>query len=246
MLRLATYNVHKCLGLDRRRKPGRIIAVLNALEADVVALQEVDHRLAPRRAALPRALIAHETDFDVLALATSAHSLGWHGQVILTRRGIAVTGVVRIALPGLEPRGAVLADLALPDGAALRVVGVHLGLVRRYRLMQLAAIGAVLGRHQAMPAVVLGDFNEWSRAGGTATLGAAFRVHAPGPSFPALRPVAALDRVALGPGLQLRAAGVCKAAPARIASDHLPVWADVVVDRQPGPPAPLRVPGAVG
>jgi len=232
MLRLASYNVHKCLGLDRRRKPGRIIAVLDALGADVVALQEVDHRLAPRHAALPRALIAHETDFEVLPLAVSAPSLGWHGQAILTRRGIGVTGLARIQLPGLEPRGAVMADLALPGGAALRVVGVHLGLVRRYRLMQLAAIRAALGGHVAMPTVILGDFNEWSVAGGTATLGEGFRVHAPGLSFPALRPVAALDRVAPGPGVHLRAAGVLRTAPARIASDHLPVWADITVDRR--------------
>lgn len=244
MLRLASYNVHKCRGFDRRRRPARIIAVLNALEADVVVLQEVDHRLSPRRAALPRALIAQETDFDVPPLATSGHSLGWHGQAILVRRGIAVTGLARIQLPGLEPRGAVLADLGLADGRVLRVVGVHLGLVRRYRLLQLAAIRAALAARALMPTAILGDFNEWSAAGGTATLGAAFRVHAPGLSFPALRPVAALDRVALGPGLHLRAAGVLKAAPARTASDHLPVWADLSIDRPVQGPSGIRAPGS--
>jgi len=242
-VRLASYNIHKCLGLDRRRRPGRIVAVLNALQADIVALQEVDHRLAPRRAALPRALLSHETDLAVLPFALGEASLGWHGQVILVRRCVTVTAVLRLQLPGLEPRGAVLAELALPGGAALRVVGVHLGLVRRYRLMQLDAIRVALSRRAPMATAVLGDFNEWSQGGGTATLGAEFRVHAPGPSFPALRPVAALDRIALGPGLHLRAAGVLRAAPARIASDHLPVWADLAVDRAVTP-APAA--GAAG
>ncbi|MGB2893339.1 MAG: endonuclease/exonuclease/phosphatase family protein, partial [Albidovulum sp.] len=86
-LRLASYNVHKCLGMDRRRSPERIVSVLNALDADIVALQEVDHRLPPRPAALPRALIERETDFGVLPFAPEGPSLGWHGQTMLVRRG---------------------------------------------------------------------------------------------------------------------------------------------------------------
>ena len=94
-LRLASYNVHKCLGMDRRRSPERIVSVLNALDADIVALQEVDHRLPPRPAALPRALIERETDFGVLPFAPEGPSLGWHGQTMLVRRGIAVEKVRR-------------------------------------------------------------------------------------------------------------------------------------------------------
>ena len=40
-LRIATYNVHRCRGLDGRTRPERIAAVLRAIDADVVALQEV-------------------------------------------------------------------------------------------------------------------------------------------------------------------------------------------------------------
>jgi endonuclease/exonuclease/phosphatase family metal-dependent hydrolase len=228
-LRLASYNVHKCLGMDRRRRPERIVAVLNALQADIVVLQEVDHRLPPRPAALPRRLIERETDFGILPFASDGPSLGWHGQTILVRNGLAVAKIRRILLPGLEPRGAILAELA-PEAGGIRVVGAHLGLIRRYRTMQVAAIKAALGRRDAMPTAILGDFNDWSARGGGEALAPGFRLHAPGPSFPAPRPLGALDRVALSDGLHLVAAGVHHAAPAAIASDHLPIWAEVLTD----------------
>lgn len=228
-LRLASYNVHKCLGIDRRRSPERIIAVLNALEADIVALQEVDHRLPPRPEALPRALIESETDFGILPFAPDGPSLGWHGQTILVRRGIAVEKVHRILLPGLEPRGAILAELA-PEHGGLRVIGAHLGLFRRYRRMQFAAIRAAISHREERPTAILGDFNDWSAHGGADALGPSFRLHAPGPSFPAPRPVAALDRVAISSGLHLVTAGVHHLAPAKLASDHLPVWVDLRVE----------------
>ena len=225
-LRLATYNVHKCVGLDRRRRPERILEVINALSADIVALQEVDHRIPPRPAALPPDLIAHETDFGVLPFAPNETSLGWHGQTILVRHGLKVETVRRVLLPGLEPRGAILAELDLPGGP-FRVVGVHLALIRRYRLMQLAAIRAAIGRRGDMPTVILGDYNEWTSHGCTEVLSPGFRLHAGGPSFPAARAFGALDRIAISEGVHLRHAGIHSDTPARVASDHLPLWADV-------------------
>ncbi len=228
-LRLASYNVHKCVGLDRRRQPERILAVLNALDADIIALQEVDLRLPPRPEALPRSLIERETDFGVLPFAPDGPSLGWHGQTILVRRALSVAKVRRILLPGLEPRGAILAELA-PESGGFRVVGAHLALIRRYRTMQFAAIRAAISRRDAMPTAILGDFNDWTTRGGAEALGPSFRLHAPGPSFPAARPLRALDRVALSAGLHLVTAGIHRSAPAKIASDHLPVWADIRID----------------
>ncbi|WP_264772091.1 endonuclease/exonuclease/phosphatase family protein [Defluviimonas salinarum] len=237
MLRLASYNVHKCLGLDRRRLPRRVLSVINAVGADILALQEVDHRLAPRPAALPHRLIERETDYTVPPFALDGPSLGWHGQTILVRREIEVTALRRIALPGLEPRGAVLLEAETTAGA-IRVVGVHLGLIRRYRTMQIAAIRAAIGRRTAMPTAILGDYNDWSVRGSGEALAPEFRLHAPGASFPAARPIAPLDRIALGPGLHLVDAGVHASAPARIASDHLPIWADLRIDPPPTGSAP--------
>lgn len=229
MIRLASYNVHKCVGMDRRRRPERVIAVLKSLGADVVALQEVDHRLGSRPAALPPGLIADHTDLSPLPYALGPQSLGWHGQTILVRRSLNVSAIRRLELPGLEPRGAIMAEIETEAGP-IRVVGAHLALIRRYRLMQFAAIRAALSRRTPMPTAILGDFNDWSRRGSGGALGSDFRMHSPGASFPATRPMGALDRIAIGGGLHIHNAGVHTHAPASVASDHLPIWVDVRID----------------
>lgn len=231
-LRLASYNIHKCLGMDRRRSAARVLEVIAEVDADVIVLQEVDHRIGQRKAALSAGLIHSEGIYHALPFATNEVSLGWHGQSILVRNGIVVETLQRINLPGLEPRGAVMADLRTQRGH-VRVVGVHLGLVRRYRQMQFRAIRKVLDGLEQMPTIIIGDFNEWSQTNGVAPLSQGFRVHAPGRSYPAVRPVARLDRIAVGTGAHLEAAGVHLSALARVASDHLPIWATLRLD-EPG------------
>ncbi len=112
---------------------------------------------------------------------------------------------------------------------------MHLGLLRRHRTQQLTTIRKALSAMPDMPTAILGDFNEWSMRGGMEPLTPAFRVHAPGRSFHASRPVAALDRVALNAALHLRDAGVIDSHLARAASDHLPIWADVRAESEPLP-----------
>ena len=236
-IRVASYNIRKCIGLDRKREPGRIADVLNGLGADVIALQEADRRMGARPAALPRALIENETDFQIAPLAEGDDSLGWHGNALLLRDGVHIGGTARIELPGLEPRGAVLAEIH-GDRGSLRIVGVHLGLMRRHRQRQLDTIRTALAAREDMATVVLGDFNEWSADRGLEALGTSMEVHAPGHSFHAARPIAALDRIALSRELTLEDAGVVETSLSRRASDHLPIWADI---SQPAPgPAPSK------
>ena len=225
MIRIASYNLQKCVGLDLRRRPDRILNVIADLAAQVVVLQEADKRLAPRMAALPHEM-AEAEGWQVVEFGQPGGSLGWHGNAMLLRPGLRVIETQHIELPGLEPRGAVRADLDT-DLGPLRVVGLHLGLVRRYRLLQVAAIMRALARLAPCPTVLAGDFNDWR--GGAALDAAAKGVGfvTTGPSFPAPRPVARLDRLALSPDLEALATGVHRARPARVASDHLPVWADV-------------------
>ncbi|PYE86156.1 endonuclease/exonuclease/phosphatase family protein [Pseudoroseicyclus aestuarii] len=226
-LRLASYNIRKALGTDRRRDPRRTCTVIAALDADAVVLQEADLRLGPRPTALPAAEIAGLTGLVPAELGQSARSLGWHGNAILLRPGIPVTALHRHHLPGLEPRGCVAADLQTAIGP-LRVVGAHLGLLRASRRLQLVAILEMLSRLPPMPTVIAGDFNEWSRRTGLGRLThGAFTVHAPGRSFHSRRPVAALDRIATSEGLRLTQSGVWAAPPAPHASDHLPIWAEL-------------------
>lgn len=220
--RLASYNMRKCLGLDRRRDPLRNLEVINSIGADIVALQEADRRLGKRPAALPRDLIRAQSDFTPIDLDETGVSLGWHGNAVLVRNGLQVSGIQRLILPGLEPRGAVIAEVG-----DLRVVAVHLGLIRRYRLQQMGAIIAALDALAPMPTVITGDFNEWSASRGMEPLEQHFTVHSPGLSFHAARPVAALDRFVISKDVQLKTAGVVQSAQAKRASDHLPIWADL-------------------
>lgn len=222
-LRIASYNIRKTRGLDQRRDPVRIVSVINSLDADVVALQEADRRLGERPAALSQELIEAETDFRVVPLAANETSLGWHGNAILVRGTVEARSVSRIDLPGLEPRGAVRVDL----DSGLTVVATHLGLLRRWRRLQLATITKAIG--DASHAVIAGDFNEWRMDRGLEPLSDDFDVLAPGQSFHASRPVAALDRFAHSRKIKVYQAGVDQSRLARRASDHLPIWADLVV-----------------
>ena len=220
-LSLVSYNVHKAVGFDRRRDPARVLAVLNEIGADVALLQEADRRLGPRPAAIPRFLVEQETDYRPAPVARSEVSLGWHGNAILVRGGLTVDEAGRIELPGLEPRGAVWVRIG-----GVTLVGTHLGLLRRSRRQQMQRICEHLG--DALPrTVVAGDFNEWATVRGYEPFAREMTVVTPGPSYPAMRPIGALDGFAHGAGVRLSRAAVAAGRLARHASDHLPVVATV-------------------
>lgn len=226
-LRVASYNIRKCLGLDRRRDPERVLGVIAALRAHAVVLQEADRRLGDRPATLERARIAEITGLAAVDLSVNGISLGWHGNAVLLHPDIRVASVRRIELPGLEPRGAVMVE-AVRSGQSFRLVAVHLGLTRAYRRQQLKAIvTSARSAEPEVPTVILGDFNEWRKDHGLEPLAPGFTVHAPGLSFHAARPVAALDRIAVNGRVSIENAGVHRTEVSRIASDHLPVWADL-------------------
>ena len=220
-LKIATWNIRKCVGLDRRRDPMRVASVLNDLGADIVALQEADRRLGPRPAALARTILDQETDLVAVDVAQNPISLGWHGNAVLLSDRVTVLDISPIDLPGLEPRGAVVVKMRIED-VELQIAATHLGLARRSRRQQLDTISSAVESTQS-PTFILGDFNEWSSRKGLEPL-KDFEVHAPGRSFHAARPVAALDRIAARGNIELTDAGVMETAVTRIASDHLPVW----------------------
>ncbi len=221
--RIASYNIRKSVGLDYRRNPARVLSVLKAINPDIVALQEVDRRFGSRTSSLPRPLIAAETALEIVDLAPRPQSIGWHGNAILLRKGTGVQATHTLALPGLEPRGAVVVDLA-----ALRVVGVHLSLRRKERQAQVASIAGFLAKLPPLPTVIMGDFNEWSRQNrNLSALEHQFRLHTPGHSYPTLRPMVGLDKIALSHELKLEGGGVHRCRAAKMASDHMPIWADI-------------------
>lgn len=228
MIRVASYNIHKGIGTDRLRRPGRILDVLNEIDADIVALQEADRRFGRRISALPPALIASETDYLPVDLDTRHDSIGWHGNAILVKRSHLVLDHCTVAIPTIEPRGAAIAEIAC-SGKALRFVGMHLDLSGLRRRQQVRTILArVADRMTDMPSILLGDLNEWSPHGGCLVEFIGSHHIAPtGPSFHSRRPVARLDRILVDNRMTILDAGTHISMKSRQASDHLPVWADI-------------------
>jgi endonuclease/exonuclease/phosphatase family metal-dependent hydrolase len=228
MISVASYNIQKSIGTDFRRRPERILRVLAELDADVVALQEVDRRFGERASSLSTDAIEAETGYTALRFGAREKSLGWHGNTILVRRGVEVIAQRTITLPAFEPRGAVLADVRV-NGTAIRVVGMHLGLLGLWRKRQALAVLEHLEMLEVnLPTVMMGDFNEWSVEGGCLMhFARSHHVSAPGPSFPSIRPMLRLDRIVTSVDIAIEQAGVHVTAQSRSASDHLPIWARI-------------------
>ncbi|WP_404339105.1 endonuclease/exonuclease/phosphatase family protein [Sphingomonas sp. MMS12-HWE2-04] len=226
MIKVASYNMRKSIGTDRRRRPERTLQVLCEVGADVIALQEADRRFGTREAVLTSHLLAEHGDWKPVLFGMRARSMGWHGNALLVRKDAEVLDCEAIHLPTLEPRGAVMADIRL-RGEVIRVVGMHLDLSGLWRRRQAATIIAHLAAstHQ-YPTVLMGDLNEWSaHAGVLRDFGQHFRFADTGKSFHARRPMARLDRIMVSHDLAVEEAGVHASLSARNASDHLPVWA---------------------
>ena len=160
------------------------------------------------------------------SLGLATRNLGWHGNAILVKHHVEITGYEVLHLPTLEPRGAVIAELLIHD-QPLRVVGMHLDLSGLWRRRQIRAIMShIRALHAPMPTVLMGDTNEWRQStGALAEFGPQFRIAPTGPSFHSRRPIASLDKIVVDQRLRIDAAGVHASAEARKASDHLPIWA---------------------
>lgn len=222
-LRIVSWNIRKAVGLDWRRDPGRVLGVLRTMSPDVVLLQEADRRLPPRPAALPVDLVA-QAGWTSIDADPATPSIGHHGNAVLLRPDLEAVQILGIDLPGLEPRGGLLARLR-GRGGEITLAGLHLGLRRadrRRQIMRAAEAAAAFGG----PVVMGGDLNEW-RGALPAPEGWSWIV--PGPSFHADLPRLSLDRFLCGPGVRVERHGVLPRATADRASDHLPIWIDIAV-----------------
>lgn len=229
-IHVLSYNIRKAKGTDGRRDPHRILTILREARADVAILQEADLRLGERPTALPFDAI-DDTGLRPAALPTNDVSLGWHGNAILVRPDWPIIATDRIVLPGLEPRGAVSVVIASAHGP-LRLVGLHLGLLRRSRMGQQHAILDWLNSQTACPTIVAGDLNEWSARRGLGPLTRAFRLQSPGHSFHARWRLAPLDRIGTSPDLAVQSLDMIDTKLTRAASDHLPIRAEINIARK--------------
>lgn len=232
-LTVASYNVHKCVGTDGRFDPGRIIDVIGEISPDVIALQEADQRFGERSGLLDLNRLRLETGLVPVPIVTGPKSHGWRGNLLLFRHG-AVSDVHQVALPGLEPRGALVAEIDLSGSAGLRIVAAHLGLLRWARKQQADMILNLLNARDNRPTILMGDFNEWRLGKGSALtrLEPVFGPLPPAiPSFPARLPVLSLDRIMANRADLIKTLTVHDSVLARVASDHLPLVAHLDLNK---------------
>jgi endonuclease/exonuclease/phosphatase family metal-dependent hydrolase len=230
-VRVATYNVHRCRGMDRRTLPSRVAEVIRELNADVVALQEVIGA-GPNGAGQAEEIGAAVGMGWVMA---SVRHLRSHlfGNVVLSRFPITHHSQYDLSWRTCEPRACQRADLDL-GGHALHIYNVHLGtavLERRYQATRLA--GFVHDKRVDGTKIILGDFNEWMRGLATNTLRSLFQSidiyeHLKRRrTYPGLFPVLHLDHIYYEGHVEIRAVELTRSRKALIASDHLPLVANL-------------------
>lgn len=233
-LRVATYNIHRCRGMDGRTRPDRIAAVLAAIDADVIALQEVvgASPLRPGQAAALGAALGMGW-----VMAPTRHLRGaLFGNVVLSRLPVRQQHTYDVSWKTCEPRGVQRVDLALDAHRTLHVYNVHLGtalLERRYQAGRLA--GIVHDRRVPGPKIVLGDFNEWARGLvpdilATRLQGVDLTAHLRRRrTYPGFFPLLHLDHIYYDGAVEVTRVTLPRTRQALVASDHLPLVADLRV-----------------
>jgi endonuclease/exonuclease/phosphatase family metal-dependent hydrolase len=230
-IRVVSYNIHECVGRDRRRDPKRVAAVLRDIAPDIVGLQEVDARPGPGTESMQMQYIADVLGFEAIAGPTITRHDGHYGNALLSRWPVRQTRHIDLTVYRREPRGAIDVDVDV-RGIPLRFIATHLGLLPGERRLQVRRLLEVLDQGPPRPVVLCGDVNEWLAIGRPlrwlhARLGFSPAIA----TFPARRPVFALDRVWVCPRAALVDARVVTSVGARLASDHLPIVADLALGR---------------
>ena len=228
-IRVVTYNIHTCVGVDGRYDPSRIVGVLRDIDADIACLQEVGARRGIERHSDQWAYLGEATGCRVILGTGIRQHRGRFGNAILTRFPVLAARSIDLTVRGHEPRGAIDADLLIAD-RVLRVIATHFGLraaerrLQANRLMNLLSETSTASRRGADAVLLMGDLNEWrGRSGAIRALDRRLGPSAAERTFPSWMPVLALDRIyAEGPAV-LHEVAVYRSPLARLASDHLPL-----------------------
>lgn len=235
-IRVLTWNVHSCIGTDRRFDPERVKAIIRSLDPDIAALQEVDSRRDLR------------DGFDLLGNILGNHRAtvrtvqtpdGDYGHMLLSRWEITTWMHHDLSFRRREPRSLIEARIQT-DAGPLSILAAHLGLNHGERREQAGKIVA-LAQADDLPTVILGDFNEPTGRGTAERMfGKIFRSVGRPATFPSRWPLFPLDRIWFEPSLDLIDTGVHRGTAPQ-ASDHLPLWADLqlrLTGRPGGMPQP--------
>ena len=225
VVRIATWNIHGATGTDRVRCAQRIVAVVAELNADVIALQEVP--FGGRSAPDVLAALHEETGWHAVEGPTLDTPARRFGNAVLTRWPVRASRALDLSFGSREPRGALDVDIDVA-GEALRIVATHLGLRARERRAQIARLLRAFDRPD-LPVILAGDINEWFVWGRALRMLVSHFRAAPAPrTFPSRWPVFSLDRIWIHPGERLVGVHAHRSALARVASDHLPLVAEIL------------------
>lgn len=217
------------MGIDGRRRPERVARVLREIAADVVGVQELDARHGIEDGHDQWEILAELAGYAAIPGPTLLGENSSYGNGILTRLPIVSEARVDLSQSGREPRGAIDATFDLA-GVAVRVVVTHLGLRRSERREQGLRLLAHLRDCDAAVSVLMGDFNEWfAPSAALARVHRLFGEAAGVATFPSPLPLVSLDRIWVRPASALRGLRAHKSRAARIASDHLPIVADLAL-----------------
>lgn len=227
-IRIASYNIHGCVGRNGRYDPARTRDVLRHLDADIIALQEVEV-LHDDPGLLE--FLSPDSRWQAIHGLTLDKGSGHYGNALLTRLPVVSVDKIDISHGNHEPRGVL--DVALEhDAHRFRVLATHLGLWPNERRVQarklLALLQADTGRAEDEFTILLGDFNEWLTWGRPLRwLRKHFRGTVTRRTFPARWPLLALDRIWVRPGHVVERISAVRSPLTRVASDHLPLLAEI-------------------
>jgi endonuclease/exonuclease/phosphatase family metal-dependent hydrolase len=242
---VASYNIHRGVGLDRRLDLDRLADVIAEIGPDVIGLQEVIREHGAPEADQP-AYIAKRLGMEVVMGVTRSHNgSGTYGNAVLTRLPVLSRGACDLSRGLREPRGCLRVDLGA-SGRTLHVFNAHFGLRLRERREQLDLLAAFIRDSASLagPRVLMGDFNEWHR--GPITRGLKREFSSPmrrmRRTHPAVFPLFRLDRIYWDVELEGETFQVHRTRLSRVASDHLPVVARLRLRPAPeGRPHPYVV-----
>lgn len=239
-LRIVTYNIHKCRGMDTRVRPDRIAAVLKSLDADAIALQEVVRGSGVAEGADQAGYLADKLNMDLAFGENRKIKNAPYGNAILSKHPIEDAMNYEITASWREKRGCLRADIKMKNGRLLRLFNAHMstGFLERRKQANMMVSKQMLGNPEFEDSrILVGDFNEWTQGLTTKLLSTHMQAVdvrkylKKRRTYPGVLPLLHLDHIYFDPFVELKHFHVVNTKEARIASDHLPMVADFEVKR---------------